>query len=97
DGTVRACNRHFATLLGYDTVEEALRAPIDDLYVDPADRERFLAEVTSRQRVSGYELALKRRDGRVVTVAADAVAHFGERGELARISGFFVDRTVQKA
>jgi len=97
DGRILACNETFATLLGFESIDQAVQTPVADLYLNALDRPRFLAELRAKHRVAGHELLLKRRDGQVVTVSADAVAHFDERGELVRVSGFLADRTLQKS
>jgi PAS domain S-box-containing protein len=96
DGTILACNQTFATLLGFDSIQEARAGPISLLYAEPAAREELIRRLRAEKRLVACELALRRRDGRVVTVLADAVGEFDEAGGLMKIRGFLIDRTGQK-
>ena len=96
DGATLACNQAFADLLGFNSIQQALAAPISSLYADPPARDGFLGQLRARKRLVAFELALRRRDGRIVTVLADAVGEFDEAGELVKTRGFLTDRTGQK-
>jgi signal transduction histidine kinase len=96
DGAILACNQTFAALLGFNSIPEALATRISSLYVDPTERDGLLRRVRAQKRVAVSELALRRRDGRIVTVLADAVGEFDEAGELVKLRGFLTDRTGQK-
>ena len=95
DGVILACNQRFASLLGFTSIPEALATPISSLYDDPTARDRLLRQLREQKRVVGCELALCRRDGRVITVLADAVGEFDESGVLVKKRGFLADRTGQ--
>src|SRR5438128_2618035 len=96
DGTILACNQTFAALLGFESIQEALATPISSLYADPAARDGALSQLRAQKRLVGFELALRRQDGHIVTVLADAVGEFDEAGELVKTRGFLTDRTGQK-
>jgi PAS domain S-box-containing protein len=96
EGAIVACNQTFAALLGFHSIQEALATPISSLYVDPSAREGLLKQIRAQRRLVSFELALRRRDGNVVTVLADAVGEFDEAGQLVKIRGFLTDRTGQK-
>jgi signal transduction histidine kinase len=96
DGTILACNQTFAALLGFDSIQEALAAPISALYADPAARDGVLKQLRAQKRLVAFELALRRRDGQIVSVLADAVGEFDEAGELVKTRGFLTDRSGQK-
>ncbi len=68
DGTLLGANPAFAELLGYSDREKLLGTNVRDLYWDPADRERYVEEVTARGVVRGFECRLRRADGRCVWV-----------------------------
>jgi signal transduction histidine kinase len=96
EGRLVACNRTFATLLGFTSVHEALTVSAPSLYRDPADRATFLAQLRDQKRMSDYEITLRHRNGQPVIVVATAVGTFDDRGELVKITGYLVDRTGQK-
>lgn len=96
DGAILACNQTFAALLGFQSIQEALATPISSLYADPSVRDELFRQLRAQKRVVAFELALRRRDGHIVTVLADAVGEFDEGGELVKTRGFLMDRTGQK-
>ncbi len=97
EGRILACNQMFAQVLGFSSIEEALRTPAVELYPDPADRSRLLAEVKRHRRLAGRETLFKRHDdGRLVSTLVHAFGEFDDTGELRRLTGFIVDRTAQK-
>ncbi len=95
-GGLLACNRAFATLLGFESVNQALASDAQTIYANADDRDRFLSELRHSRRIAGRELQLRRRDGGIVVVSMNAVGAFDERGELVQITGFVTDRTAQK-
>ncbi len=95
-GRILACNQTFAALLGLASVDDACGADASSFYIDPAERARFVAELEARRRLVGFELTIRRRDGRLVSVSENAVGTFNERGELTKISGFVVDRSAER-
>ena len=66
------------------------------MYADPAARDGLLQQLRAQRRLVAFELALRRRDGRIVTVLADVVGEFDERASLVKTRGFLTDRTGQK-
>src|SRR5205814_1047667 len=62
DGRIVACNQMFAQLLGFSSIDEAMNAPADELYSEPAERHRLIDELRSQRRLSGRETAFKRHD-----------------------------------
>ena len=75
---------------------EVLATPIASMYADPSARAGWLRQLRAEKSLAARELALRRRDGRIVTVLADAVGEFDDAGELVKIRGFLTDRTGQK-
>jgi PAS domain S-box-containing protein len=95
-GRLLACNQTFAALLGVASVEEACEADAASFYCDPEERARFVAELQERRRLRGFELTIRRRDGRLVSVSENAVGSFNDCGELTKITGFLVDRSAER-
>jgi PAS domain S-box-containing protein len=95
-GRLLACNQTFAALLGLGSVEEACEADAASFYSDPEERARFVAELQERRRLTGFELTIRRRDGRLVSVSENAVGSFNDCGELTKITGFLVDRSAER-
>ena len=67
DGTLVAVNPALVSMLGYANEAALLATKAQDLYVDPEDRTRLLAALTSGE-VRPREIAWRRVDGRPLTV-----------------------------
>lgn len=91
-GRFLECNEGLARMLGYGSVEELMRMSIKDLYLDEADREHFLSELTERRQLMNYEVLLKHRTGRPV-YALENVFIDEPEGRTAVIEGTIVDIT----
>ena len=72
DGRITMISPAGVKLAGYDTVEELIGQNARDMYVDPAERDRFLFVVMEKGAVTGYPLRLRQKDGtiRYVTVSS---------------------------
>jgi len=80
-------------LLGY-TPEELLGKKLGNLYVDPAQRKRFMEELkVSGGVVRGFQAALLRKDGSEVWVSTNAQYYRDENDEVAGVEGTTRDMT----
>ena len=68
EGKIFDCNAACASVLGYDSRQELLDLPATCLYFDPADRERFLAQLFSLGQISNMERCLRRADNQPLWV-----------------------------
>ena len=73
DGHIFLANDALARMLGYDEASEVvgLSGP-RDVFFDPAERERLIAENIETGRIDDVEVRFKRRDGRPFWVRASA-------------------------
>lgn len=96
EGQLITINRAGAEILGYDSPEVAV-ALLRDLgsavYVDPEAWDRFIERLRRDGQVSGWVSQLRSRDGRVVSVSANARLVCDESGAAGRIDGMFRDIT----
>ncbi len=93
DGTLLACNRAFARIIGFESAAEATAASLWSLYPSPEARASFVEHLRREGRLETVDLELKRQDGAVRWVVENAVGKFDERGELVEIHGFIMDQT----
>src|SRR5260370_9906915 len=74
DGRLLAVNPALVSMLGYESEAQLLERNMErDIFVDPAQRRRLVAEVTARGNLS-TESVWRRRDGKTVTVRASGRA-----------------------
>ncbi|OPX70675.1 MAG: sensory histidine kinase AtoS [Methanoregulaceae archaeon PtaB.Bin108] len=97
DGNLAMASPSWASLLGYDTVEECIGKNIaDTFYFYPDERKKFLHQVTTQEVVRNYEVILKRKDGTPVTVSTSSHIYFDDSGTVLGVEGIFRDITDQK-
>ncbi|MDO9324522.1 MAG: PAS domain S-box protein, partial [Methanoregula sp.] len=89
-------NPAFVRMLGYDSLEECLKHPITDSYVNPEDRKKFIHMFEAYGFVRDYELALKKKNGTHIWVSINAQAKKNPYGTIAWIDGICDDITALK-
>jgi CRP/FNR family transcriptional regulator, cyclic AMP receptor protein len=97
DGRLITCNSAFARMLGFASVEEAMKVDLVSLYPDRASRETFLGRLREKGRLEHNEAELRRKDGTLVHAVENAAGTFDERGELAEIHGCLMDAGERQA
>jgi PAS domain S-box-containing protein len=84
-------------LFGYSSKEEMLKIDIaGDLFLNPLERESYRRLIERQRYVKDYEMSLKRKDGRPVSVLVTANAVCGQNGEISAYRGFIRDITERK-
>lgn len=85
-------------LFGYPSKEELLNADITrDLYIKPRDRQTYLGHVDEKGFAKDYELVMKRRDGKKITVSVTSTAVRDSKGNVEMYRGILRDITQHKA
>jgi PAS domain S-box-containing protein len=96
DGRLVTCNSAFARMLGYASVEEAMKVDLVSLYPDRASLDVFLGRLKEKGRLEYNEAELRRKDGSVIHAVENAAGTFDERGELAEIQGCLMDASQRQ-
>jgi PAS domain S-box-containing protein len=97
DGILTMASPSFARLLGYSSVDECIGKDLArDFYLDPKEREKFLAALEDAGEVFDYEVTLKRKDGTPVIVSSNSHYFYDEQGKRAGVEGIFRDITENK-
>jgi formate hydrogenlyase transcriptional activator len=98
DGRIKSGNRHLAEMLGYP-IEELVGVPIHSFMPDtPAGKSRSMEVYRKHlagEAVSGWELELRRKDGRPLWVNVWMEPGRGEDGTVQASRSFFVDITAR--
>lgn len=93
EGRILECNDALAQMLGYADAAELMRQDVLELYPSPAERERFLEDITSRRKLVNYEVRLRHRHGREVHALENV--YLVERPEGGSIiQGTIIDITI---
>jgi PAS domain S-box-containing protein len=98
DGDLLAANDALARMLGYESAGQLLEQPVGlakHVHVDPSRRESFAREMLAKGVVTAFDMRLRRRDGAVIWVAANARAVSDGNGGVYW-EGFLEDITARK-
>ncbi|WP_321506556.1 PAS domain S-box protein [uncultured Methanoregula sp.] len=84
------------TVLGYDSVEEALGKPITEFYFQPEERTSLLEAIHKNGSVKDFEITLKHKNGSPVPVATNSHFYYDKSGRVLGIEGVLRDITERK-
>lgn len=96
DGRLITCNSAFARMLGFASVEEAMKVDLVSLYPDRRSRDVFLGLLKKKGRLEHNQAELRRKDGSLIHAVENAAGTFDERGELAEIHCCLIDASQRK-
>jgi PAS domain S-box-containing protein len=96
EGRIVDANDALVQMLGYPSREKLLETPAQALFCDPADRQRWQAEMDAKGVVSYFVTQLKRYDGTPIWVVDCARAVRDPQGTILYYDGSLVDITKQK-
>jgi diguanylate cyclase (GGDEF)-like protein/PAS domain S-box-containing protein len=92
-GMILKMNEMALQLFGYSAQEEIMEArSIDEFYVDPEERTRFLKELNERGSLHNHELKFRRKDGTILWVELAAKILVKE----GKIDSVFTDISKRK-
>jgi PAS domain S-box-containing protein len=94
-GQIVSCNPAFASIFGFDSIEEAVTANFIDLLRSRKDAAELLEMVRQHGIVERHELEMNQRGGDPVYVVARLVGSFAE-GELTGLQVYLFNDTKRK-
>lgn len=95
-GKLLLVNDAFVKLFGYRSKAEMSRVNAAKLYVNPADRNKWMKKFKEEGAVRNAELLLKRKDGRPITVLENARTVRDIKGKILYYEGTLTDITKRK-
>lgn len=97
EGKILDINPAGVKLFGFPSLSSLLQATVDEtFYENPEDRRIFQKIMEEKGYVKGYELVLKRRDGKRVIVLETAKAVRDDHGKIVAYEGIMRDVTEQR-
>lgn len=96
EGDLVECNPAFARIFGFDSVANALKVNMAELYPDPNARNAFVEHIRRKKKVEYFDSELVRRDGKTVHVIENVIGLFSADGRLEFLKGYLFDNTVRK-
>jgi PAS domain S-box-containing protein len=98
DGNLIMASPSWASMLGYDSLEECLGKNIADVfYWEPEKRKPFREMVYTHGKVNDYEVVLKTKNGRPFYVSTNSHLYFDDSGTILGIEGIFRDMNERHA
>jgi PAS domain S-box-containing protein len=92
DGNLIMASPSWASMLGYDSLDECLGKNIaDTFYWEPEKRKLFRKTVNTKGRVNDYEVVLKTKKGKPFYVSTNSHLYFDKSGTVLGIEGIFRD------
>jgi PAS domain S-box-containing protein len=92
-------NQALAKMYGYRSPDALLKQVSDienQIYVDPAMRERFKALINENDEVRGLEYQVRRRDGKIIWISENARVIRDTNGRARYYEGFIEEITQRK-
>jgi PAS domain S-box-containing protein len=99
DGRYLTVNAALARMYGYEYPEQLINQVSNiqnQIYVDPAFRERFKREIELTGFVEGLEYQVRRRDGSIIWISESARVVRDASGAVHRYEGFIDNITARK-
>jgi PAS domain S-box-containing protein len=93
DGKLLDANPALVRMLGYSSKEELQARNVQEVYADPVDRAALIRELEETGSVQNREIALLRKDGRVLRCLTSGFAIRDASGRPVRLQGTIVDIT----
>jgi PAS domain S-box-containing protein len=99
DGIILAANPALVKMLGYDSEAELCKTTnVQDLYVKPEYRKFLTRKLEREGEVRNFELQLRCKSGRKITVLENARIVRDEQGDISHYEGLLTDITeIKKA
>lgn len=97
EGKFIDANQALMEMLGYTNKEDFFNIDIArDLYLRPEDRRKYQEQIERDGHVVDYEVDLKRKDGKVISVLRTAHTRYDPAGNVIGYEGICVDQTQRK-
>jgi PAS domain S-box-containing protein len=93
EGKLLEANPALVRMLGYASKEELLAHNVREFYADPLDRAALIGELEGKGSIQNREIALRRKDGKVLRCVTSGFAIRDGSGRAVRLQGTFVDIT----
>jgi two-component system, cell cycle sensor histidine kinase and response regulator CckA len=95
EGKLLDCNGAFLAMYGFESKEEAQAISTVSMYVEPSEREAFVASLNARGQVLNYECRQRKRDGTLFWILERVTVVTEENGRRL-IEGTAIDITERK-
>ena len=92
-GELIDCNDAAVELFGYESREEVLSRKVTELYLNPEERMKHLAILQEKGFTREYPVAMKKKDGSVISTLISSIVRKDAKGEVIGFQGTVRDVT----
>jgi len=92
EGKVELANPSVLRIMGYNSIDEANKIAVEEMYANVEDRRRMI-DVVSKGEMAEFEIQLRRADGKVIDVMLTIYPVMHEDGSLHFLEGNMIDVT----
>ncbi|MDQ1330859.1 MAG: hypothetical protein QG578_1124 [Thermodesulfobacteriota bacterium] len=85
-----------AAMFGYDSIDEMIGLPLDQVWPDPKGRQQLLAQIKAKGGVRDFEAVLRKKDGTEFNASFTTHFYYDENGNFLGTEGIIKDITEQK-
>ncbi|MEO1519452.1 MAG: PAS domain S-box protein [Cyanobacteria bacterium J06633_2] len=99
NGSFILANRAIAHTLGYESSADLMSSVSDiehQVYLNPGDRQRFIAAIQKSGTITGFEYQARQKDGSVIWLSENARVVHDKENNILYYEGSSVDITQQK-
>ena len=96
EGKIIDANPAMVEMYGYSSKDELLQTPIENLYMNPKERDEYRKKLEEEGFVKDYEIRGRKKDGTPITLLETSTAVKDESGKVIAYRGIIRDVTAQK-
>jgi len=96
EGKIIDANPAMVEMYGYSSKNELLQTPIENLYMNPKERDEYRKKLEEEGFVKDYEIRGRKKDGTPITLLETSTAVKDESGKVIAYRGIIRDVTAQK-
>lgn len=96
EGKIIDLNPAMVEMYGYSSKDELLQTPIENLYMNPKERDEYKKKLEEEGFVKDYEIRGRKKDGTPITLLETSTAVKNEKGKTIAYRGIIKDITAQK-
>ncbi len=96
DGTIVDANPTLIEKMGYQDFDSMASKNLNEVYVYPEDRKRWMSMIEKKDLIRGFEIQLRRKDGQIIWMKNNTRAIRDEQGNVLLYEGSLEDVTEEK-
>lgn len=96
DGRLLDVNPTMVEMFGYSSKDELMETPVENLYLDPQEREEYIKKLEKDGFVKDYGIRARKKDGTPMKILETSTVARDENGNVISYRGIIRDITAQR-